>query len=97
LSQVLEATAPPRFSLSAKAASGILRRAERRGKTLPEALKTALTMVSGGVESRTVRRLTPMECERLMGWPDGWTLSQRWRSSARERIENFKREIGRLG
>jgi len=21
----------------------------------------------------TVRRLTPMECERLMGWPDGWT------------------------
>lgn len=22
----------------------------------------------------TVRRLTPTECERLMGWPDGWTL-----------------------
>lgn len=21
----------------------------------------------------TVRRLTPVECERLMGWPDGWT------------------------
>lgn len=21
----------------------------------------------------TVRRLTPMECERLQGWPDGWT------------------------
>lgn len=21
----------------------------------------------------TVRRLTPLECERLMGWPDGWT------------------------
>jgi DNA (cytosine-5)-methyltransferase 1 len=21
----------------------------------------------------SVRRLTPMECERLMGWPDGWT------------------------
>jgi DNA (cytosine-5)-methyltransferase 1 len=20
-----------------------------------------------------VRRLTPLECERLMGWPDGWT------------------------
>ena len=20
-----------------------------------------------------VRRLTPVECERLMGWPDGWT------------------------
>lgn len=22
---------------------------------------------------RGVRRLTPVECERLMGWPDGWT------------------------
>ena len=25
----------------------------------------------GGVSS--VRRLTPMECERLQGFPDGWT------------------------
>ena len=25
------------------------------------------------LEQATVRRLTPMECERLMGWPDGWT------------------------
>jgi len=24
-------------------------------------------------EQATVRRLTPMECERLMGWPDGFT------------------------
>ena len=24
-------------------------------------------------EHMTVRRLTPVECERLMGWPDGWT------------------------
>ena len=24
-------------------------------------------------EQMTVRRLTPVECERLMGWPDGWT------------------------
>jgi DNA (cytosine-5)-methyltransferase 1 len=23
-----------------------------------------------------VRRLTPIECERLMGWPDGWTDGQ---------------------
>jgi site-specific DNA-cytosine methylase len=23
-----------------------------------------------------VRRLTPLECERLMGWPDGWTAGQ---------------------
>jgi DNA (cytosine-5)-methyltransferase 1 len=24
----------------------------------------------------TVRRLTPLECERLMGWPDNWTEGQ---------------------
>jgi len=24
----------------------------------------------------SVRRLTPLECERLMGWPDGWTEGQ---------------------
>jgi hypothetical protein len=43
LSDVLE-TGPvlPRFSLSAKACSGILRRAERRGKALPPMLKAAL-------------------------------------------------------
>jgi DNA (cytosine-5)-methyltransferase 1 len=26
------------------------------------------------VEEAGVRRLTPTECERLMGWPDGWTI-----------------------
>jgi site-specific DNA-cytosine methylase len=28
-----------------------------------------------------VRRLTPLECERLMGWPDDWT---RWTADGRE-------------
>ena len=27
-------------------------------------------------EPMRVRRLTPMECERLQGFPDGWTSSQ---------------------
>ena len=27
-------------------------------------------------EQMTVRRLTPVECERLMGWPDGWTAPE---------------------
>ncbi len=27
-------------------------------------------------DDTTVRRLTPMECERLMGWPDGWTAPE---------------------
>ena len=49
LSDVLE-TQPvqPRFSLSAKACSGILRRAERRGKALPPMLKQALEQAAGG-------------------------------------------------
>jgi DNA (cytosine-5)-methyltransferase 1 len=27
-------------------------------------------------EQAQVRRLTPVECERLQGWPDGWTLAE---------------------
>jgi cytidylate kinase len=42
LSQILEANAPEKYYLSAKACEGILRRAERRGKQLPEILKIAL-------------------------------------------------------
>ena len=42
LSLILEATAPDKYSLSAKACYGILRRAENRGKDLPAVLETAL-------------------------------------------------------
>jgi hypothetical protein len=43
LSQVLErGSIPRRYFLSAKACAGILRRAEKRGKKLPEALERAL-------------------------------------------------------
>jgi hypothetical protein len=38
---------PARYSLSARAASGILRRAEKRGRTLPEHLAAALEAVAG--------------------------------------------------
>jgi DNA (cytosine-5)-methyltransferase 1 len=27
-------------------------------------------------DGAAVRRLTPLECERLMGWPDGWTQDE---------------------
>ena len=48
LSQTLEVgSVPQRFFLSAKACAGILRRAERRGKQLPEALRLALRQVAG--------------------------------------------------
>lgn len=42
LSQILEASPHPKYSLSARACLGILNRAEKRGKQLPEILKLAL-------------------------------------------------------
>src|SRR5262252_2947082 len=49
LSAVLEARpVPRRYWLSARAAAGILRRAERRGKTLPSRLQEALQRLAEG-------------------------------------------------
>ena len=45
LSQILQANAPEKYYLSARACEGILRRAERRGKELPPMLKEALEEV----------------------------------------------------
>ena len=42
LSAILEECPHPKYSLSAKACQGILNRAERRGKKLPEQLEAAL-------------------------------------------------------
>lgn len=46
LSQILEEDPDPKYNLTPKACAGILRRAERRGKQLPEALKTVLELQS---------------------------------------------------
>ena len=46
LSQVLEKDAPSKYLLSQKACSGILRRATKRGKTLPGMLQEALMAVA---------------------------------------------------
>lgn len=43
LSQILQVNAPVKYSLSGKAALGILRRAKKRGKELPSMLLEALT------------------------------------------------------
>jgi len=45
LSRILQENVPEKYFLSAKACAGILRRAERRGKELPEILKEALEEV----------------------------------------------------
>ena len=42
LSQILQDSAQPKYYLSAKACAGILNRAAKRGKELPEILKKAL-------------------------------------------------------
>lgn len=47
LSEILQVDAPEKYSLSARACNGILRRAEKRGKTLPDMLRDALMEVAG--------------------------------------------------
>ena len=59
LSQILEVNAPEKYYLSAKACEGILRRAERRGKELPQMLKDALEQM---IERERVQE------EPLEGW-----------------------------
>ena len=53
LSHILEECPDPKYNLTPKACAGILRRAERRGKKLPEALKTVLLMQSASGEAVT--------------------------------------------
>ena len=52
LSEILEpiGSVPDRYYLSSKACQGILRRAEKRGKTIPDALKAALESVANTPE-----------------------------------------------
>ena len=57
LSDILETgSVPQRFFLSAKACQGILRRAEKRGKELPEALSQALSIVATREDSNQCSR-----------------------------------------
>lgn len=53
LSQILEENPDKKYNLTPKACAGILRRAERRGKKLPEVLKAVLLMQSASVEDVT--------------------------------------------
>jgi hypothetical protein len=47
LADVLETSALPKYYLSQRACEGILRRASKRGKKLPEALEKALQQQAG--------------------------------------------------
>jgi len=68
LSSILESNVPKRFYLSVKACLGILRRAESRGKELPELLKNALETQAGlasGTGSDKAYSFEPGVCSRL--------------------------------
>lgn len=67
LSQILEASPHPKYSLSAKACLGILRRAERRGKELPPLLKLALEIQAQTGASPSMIKLPVTAAE---GLPD---------------------------
>jgi hypothetical protein len=54
LSDVLESHVPQRFFLSPRAAAGILRRAEKRGRTLPARLQSALESLAIQQETKTI-------------------------------------------
>lgn len=66
LSEVLEQDADERFWLSAKACQGILNRAERRGKELPEELHDALVAQAHGLPSPEIsaERREELEADR---------------------------------
>ena len=74
LSQILEEHPLPKYSLSAKACQGILRRAGRRGKELPEVLRLALERQGAGVayciQGNCIDRADTAACNGK-GWTEG--------------------------
>jgi len=52
-----------------------------------------------GIEGKSIRRLTPTECERLQGFPDGWTEgisdTQRYKCLGNAVTINVIKEIGK--
>jgi DNA (cytosine-5)-methyltransferase 1 len=45
------------------------------------------TDIHAVAQSMAVRRLTPLECERLMGWPDDHT---RWKADGTEQADTHR-------
>lgn len=55
-------------------------------------LRNTGAVSTGTMVGSIVRRLTPRECERLMGWPDDWT---RWRDDGKEQADSHRyKQIG---
>ena len=60
LSQILDLNAPEKYSLSSKAKAGILRRAKKRGKELPDMLRDALLE---GLTAEQLKEVEDAVCE----------------------------------
>ena len=60
LSQILDLNAPEKYSLSSKAKAGILRRAKKRGKELPDMLRDALLE---GLTAEQLKEIEDAVCE----------------------------------
>jgi DNA (cytosine-5)-methyltransferase 1 len=66
--------------------------------------ETLTTTKTQAIHTDAVRRLTPIECERLMGWPDNWTAttadnkqqadSHRYRQTGNGVVSNVAQWIG---
>lgn len=61
---------------------------DRLGSDVHHALRAGTKQSTGVVDATmTVRRLTPVECERLMGWPDDHT---RWKADGTEQADTHR-------
>lgn len=76
LSQILEENPLPKYNLTAKACLGILRRAERRGKDLPERMKAVFLMqsASGGCDGGGKGALVQTEKSGTLGTGNDQTI-----------------------
>lgn len=60
-------------------AFGVYKESEQVSSLKQRDYKDATDLIlRGGTEMSDVRRLTPTECERLQGYPDGWTDIGEW-------------------
>jgi DNA (cytosine-5)-methyltransferase 1 len=54
-----------------------IKKKSQNGRTIKEAGEPSFALTAqdkhGILTNNKVRRLTPLECERLQGFPDGWT------------------------
>ncbi len=94
LSQILEDSAHPKYSLSARACQGILNRAERRGKELPPELMEALIAQSASKETESTGLTQP---DAMDADGAGGEVTPSIQSTDRECTISFQERAGKPG